>query len=276
MANQANTISDRLLSKVRPRLSTIGAVGSLLLVWEAAGRFFEIHPEILPTPSRILLEFWMRAPELQAHGLRSAYAIYGGFFLAVGCSACAAVAMGLLPPVQRAATLILAILRPAPLTVIAPLVFVWVGYGLRPEIWIVFIVSFVTITTGVIRGFRSLPREVLELMETMGASPSQVLLKVRLPASLPMAFSALKLAVPLAVVGTTAAEFAQADMGLGYLMLAGAFKMETPLVFAGLVALGLVGLALYGGVTLLEYSLVRWHVEMTQSGEYVEFRAFRD
>jgi len=276
MGNRISAISNRLLRALRPHYSALSTAGSLLLVWEAAGRFFEIHPEILPTPSRILLEIWEQAPKLQAHGLSSAYAIFGGFSLAVGCSACVAGLIGLLPAVQRAVTPILTILRPAPLTIIAPLVFVWAGYGLRPEIWIAFLLSFVTIMMGAIRGFQSLPQELLQLLETMGASPSQVLLKARIPASLPSVFAALKLAVPLVVVGTTAGEFAQAETGIGYLMLASAFKMETPLVFAGLTVLGLLGLVMYGGITLLENILIPWHVEMARSGEYVELGAFRD
>ena len=276
MDKRINTNSGWLMNAMRPHFSAVAAAGSILLVWEAAGRFFEFHPEILPTPSRILLEIWEQATKLQAHGLSSAYAIFGGFLIGVVCSAGVACLIGLSHTLQRVLTPILTILRPAPLTIAAPLVFVWAGYGLRPEIWIAVLLSFVTVTMGAVRGFRSLPQELLELLATMGASRRQVLLKARVPASLPSVFSALKLTVALVVVGTTACEFAQAETGIGYLMLSSAFKMETPLAFAALTVLGLLALLMYGGVTLLEHILIPWHVEMTRSGEYFGIGAFRD
>jgi NitT/TauT family transport system permease protein len=276
MQKRISTTSSWLLDAIRPQYSAFAAAGSILLVWEAAGRFFEIHPEILPTPSRILLEIWEQAPKLQVHGLSSAYAIFGGFLIAVVCSAFVAALIGLSPAFQRVATPIFTILHPAPLTIAVPLIFVWAGYGLRPEIWIAFLLSFVTITMGAVRGFQSLPQETLELLVTMGASRSQVLLKARVPASLPSVFASLKLAVPLVAVGTTAGEFAQAETGIGYLLLSSAFKMETPLVFAALTVLGLLALLMYGGITLLERILIPWHVEMTRSGEYFGIGAFRD
>ncbi len=263
---QEMSILRRLLQQARPFSSTISTLGSLLLVWEAAGRVFEIKPAILPTPTRILLEIWDQGSKLRPHGLISAYEIAGGFLLAAICAIPAAYVIGLVPGIRRSAIPILSILRPAPLLIVAPLMFVWFGYGVRPEIFIAFVPCFVTITAGMTTGLRSIDPELKALLETMGASRTQMFLKLYLPATLPSLFEALRSAVPLAVVGATTGEFAQAEMGLGYLLLAGAFKMETPLVFAALTVLGAIGLVLYLAVALLEFLTIRWHVEMTQTG----------
>ena len=269
MRNGIGTIFRQLSHEAGPAPSLAFAAGSLLLIWEAAGRAFEIHPELLPTPTRILLEIWEQGSRLRAHGLISSWEILAGFLLAALLAPPAACILELLPVVRRVTAPVLSMLWPAPLLIAAPLVFVWFGYGVLPEIILAFLLCFLTITGGTIAGLRSLPPETFELLRTMGATRTQVLLKVRLPASLPSVFSALKSAVPLAIIGTTAGEFAQAEAGLGYVMLAAAFKMETPLVFAGLTVLGMIGLVLYCGVALLENLLTSWHVEMATPREYV-------
>ncbi len=269
MRYKIGSIFSQTSKETRPVLSLLFPAGSLLLVWEAAGRIFEIRPEILPTPTRILLEIWEQWPRLQAHGLISGSEILAGLVLAAILGVPAACILELLPDVRRVTAPVLAMLEPAPLLIVAPLIFVWIGYGVLPEIVLACVLCVLVILAGTTAGLRSLPPEVFELLQTMGATRAQALIKVRFPASLPFVFRALKSAVPLAVVGTTAGEFAQAEKGLGQITLAAAFKMETPLVFAGLTVLGLIGLLLYCGIVLLENILIRWHVEMATPRAYV-------
>lgn len=246
---------------LKPLASTLYGVVSIVLLWEAAGRVLQVHPQVLPTPSRILLEIWDQAPRLRAHGLISAFEIIGGFLLAVVCALPAAAIITMTPGARRAASPILALLRPAPLVIFAPVFFVWFGFGMRPEVLIAFTLCFFTLALGMITGLSSPSPEMLDLMKTMGANRTQLFTKVLVPASLPSTFRALKAAVPLAVVGATAGEFAQAETGLGYVTLAASFKLETPMVFAGLTILGLIGLVLYIGIMLLQAVVIPWYAE---------------
>ncbi len=263
------TIFRQISHENQPASSLIFAAGSLLLIWEASGRAFDIHPELLPTPTRILLEIWEQGPQLRHHGFITGWEIFAGILLATLMAVPAACVLELLPAVRRVVAPILSVVGPAPLLIAAPLIFVWFGYGVLPEIILVFVLCSPIITGGMMAGLRSLPPDTIELLRTMGATQAQVLGKVRFPASLPTVFSSLRSAVPLAVVGATAGEFAQADVGLGHVMLAAAFKMETPLVFAGITVLGLIGLIFYCCIALLENLLIPGHVELAVAREYV-------
>jgi len=255
----------RIAESLRPLASTVYTVVSLLLVWEAAGRIFQFHPQILPVPSRILLEIWDQAPRLRAHGFISLCEIIGGYVLAVAVAAPVAILITLTPGARRAASPILALLRPAPLVILTPVFFVWFGFGIRPEVLIAFTLCFFTMAWGMISGLNSASPDMIDLVRSMGANRVQLFIKVLLPACLPMTFGALKAAVPMAVVGATAGEFAQAETGLGFVTLAAAFKLETPLVFAGLTLLGLVGLALYVGIAILQAIIIPWYLESKRS-----------
>jgi NitT/TauT family transport system permease protein len=254
----------RITEALKPLASATYAGVSLALVWEAVGRILQFHPQVLPVPSRILLEIWDQAPRLRAHGIISSCEIIGGYLLAVLIAAPVAILITLTPGARRAASPILALLRPAPLVILTPVFFIWFGFGIRPEVLIAFTLCFFTITWGMLTGLDSASPDLIDLVKTMGASRAQLITKVLLPASLPSTFKALKAAVPLAVVGATAGEFAQAETGLGFVTLAASFKLETPMVFAGLTLLGLIGLALYVGVVVLQAAVIPWHVEATR------------
>ncbi len=264
------SLKKRLLMKrgiagpLKPLASIIYTAVSLVLVWEAAGRILQFDPQVLPTPSRILLEMWDQAPRLRAHGFISACEITGGYLLAIVCAGPVATLISLIPGGTRASSPLVALLRPAPLVILTPLFFVWFGFGIRPEVLIAFVLSFFTLLWGMIAGLSSPSREIIDLTRMMGASRLQLYSKVLLPACLPSTFRALKAAVPMAVVGATAGEFAQAETGLGFVTLAASFKLETPMVFAGLALLGLIGLALYAVVVVLQAIFIPWHAEPTR------------
>jgi len=103
--------------------------GGILLLWEAVGRGFEIHPELLPTPARILLEITEQSARLRSHGIITGVEILGGFLLAVACSIPATILLFLAPQSGRKITPILMFLRPAPMVILAPVIFVWLDSG---------------------------------------------------------------------------------------------------------------------------------------------------
>jgi NitT/TauT family transport system permease protein len=242
-----------LHGKLRPVYSKLFAAGSILLLWEAIGRMMELRPEVLPTPARILMEMSDQAEKLQSHSLISTAEILAGYLLAAALAFPAAFVLSMVPLAARAGYPVLRSLRQAPLVLLIPVFFLWFGFGLKPEILIVFSLCFIPMAAGAFEGLQSVPEPLKDTLRMMGASGNQILVKAGIPSGLPNAIAALKTAVPLAVVGATAGEFAQAEMGLGSLMLASAFKHDTPMVFAALTVAGLIGLGLYGLIVLLEH-----------------------
>jgi NitT/TauT family transport system permease protein len=147
-----------------------------------------------------------------------------------------------------------------PKVAIAPLFLVWFGVGTTPKVLVAFLISFFPIVIDAAVGLRSMSTEMGDLARSMGASRWQVFAQFRLPTSLPYLFSGLKVAATLAVAGAVVGEFVGADKGLGYLLLVTNSNMETALMFATIVALTIIGLALFYAVEFLESLLIPWHV----------------
>ena len=114
------------------------------------------------------------------------------------------------------------------------------------------LVSFIPIVTQTMFGLLSIPKGLIDLTRAMGARKAQLFFKVKVPASLPHIFKGLRMAVALAVAGVTAAEFAGADRGLGYLLLVAGSSVNTALLFAALTILALIATVLYYSITALE------------------------
>ncbi len=237
---------------ISPLLWVIGG----LAVWEAAGRVFEFNPDLLPTPSRIFLEWIMESDKLRAHGIITAAEVLGSFSLSLAAAIPAAAALALVPSLHRSLTPALSALNRAPLIAATPLAFIWLGFGFRSILLLACLFSFLTLTLGFVGGLRSVPVNLLDFMRLAHADPMRTFLKLRLPFSLPSAFAAMKTAIPLIVSVVSVGEFVDGEKGLGYLMLAAAFKLQTALVFASLAAVFLLGLVLYGLVALTELACV--------------------
>ncbi len=252
-SSKAKMVAGRLRGLIQPLVWTAG----VLVVWEAAGRILEFNPDILPTPSRILLEWIRESDRLQAHGIFTAAEVLGSFFLSLVLSLPVALALALSPPLHRIMLPVLSALSRAPLIAAAPLAFIWLGFGFRSILLLACLLSFLTLTLGFVRGLRSVSDDALDLMRLARAGPVRTFLQLRLPSSLPCAFGAMKAAIPLVVSAVAVGEFVDGEKGLGYLMLAAAFKLETSLVFAALGGIMLLGLLIYGLVVLAELTCVQ-------------------
>jgi NitT/TauT family transport system permease protein len=227
-------------------------VASTLLSWELLGRILRLRTDLLPTPSRILLEMWKEGPNLYEHASVTAYEAAGGFL----CAAALAIPVGFLiasfNSVCRALMPLLQFSHVVPLIATAPLLLAWFGFGTLPKLVMALLVSFFPIVTETAVGLRSIPRGLIDVTCAMGASKVQLFLKVKVPASLPHIFRGLKMAAALCVPAVTAAEFAGSDRGLGYLLLVAGSSLNTALLFAALTILALIAAVLFYAITTVE------------------------
>lgn len=242
---------------VRPGSAAI-AVTVLLLTCELAVRALEIRPAVFPSPSRVLLEILREAPQLTRHAWVTACESLEGLLLALLAGIPIASLAAVSIKTRRITDSVLGILRKLPVIAFAPLMVIWLGFGIVPAAAVSFLVCLLPIVAGLQAGFNSVPAGIVEILQVMGASPSRVFLKVHLPACLPFAASALRLSVPLAFGGATAAEFVGSDTGLGYLMLYASSNANTTRLFAALTVLILMTLCAYFIIFFIERAWISW------------------
>jgi ABC-type nitrate/sulfonate/bicarbonate transport system permease component len=167
--------------------------------------------------------------------------------------------MHLVRPLRDAAYPLLVATQAIPVVVIAPLLVLALDYGIGPKIVIVALICFFPITVNLLDGLRGTDPDLLKLMRSLGASRSQTLRKVELPACLPYLFSGLRIAATVSVIGAVFGETAGAEKGLGRLVLSDTHNLETPRAYAGVVILTLMAVALFALVTLVERVAVPWN-----------------
>ena len=170
-----------------------------------------------------------------------------------------AVSMHLFRPLRDAAYPLLVGSQAIPIVVLAPIFVLAFDYGIGPKLAIVALICFFPITVNLLDGLRSVEPDLLKLMRSMGASRARTLRSVELPSALPFLFSGLKVAATVSVIGAVFGEWAGADEGLGRLVLLGNNQLQTPRVYAGIVLLTVMAVALFALVSLAERVTCPWN-----------------
>ncbi|HXQ68232.1 MAG TPA: ABC transporter permease [Alphaproteobacteria bacterium] len=241
----------------------------LLVAWQLVCDWAGVPVWLLPSPLRIVAETWKLRAVLPEHILATLWAVLGGFFLALASGVPLAVAVVYSPLLRRVLYPPLLMLQSVPKVAIAPLLLIWVGYGLSSRMIVAATVAFFPILINTATGLEAADAELLDLTRSFDAGRLKVFWKVRLPWALPYLFSSLKVAITLAVIGAVVAEFVGADKGLGYLILTSAGNMQTALMFGALVLLSLLGMLCFYAVVWVEKLLCPWYLP---SGEQKQAR----
>ncbi|MEV6078147.1 ABC transporter permease [Streptomyces sp. NPDC052069] len=217
-----------------------------------------VEPYLVPSPGATLDVLTGRTDYLWQHSWVTTYETLLGFVIAVVVGVLAAVVMVYSATVERTLYPILLFAQVVPKIAIAPLFVVWLGFGITPKILIAVLIAFFPVVISMVTGLKAVDPEMLQLSATMGAKPWQTFLKIRFPASLPHLFSGLKVAVTLAVTGAVVGEFVGANEGLGYVILQANGNLDTPMLFAGLLVMSLIGVVLFVVVEIAEKLLLPW------------------
>jgi NitT/TauT family transport system permease protein len=236
----------------------------LFLLWEFAVRIFGIKEYLLPPPSRVWVEFAKRFDPVMANAWVTTKEILAGYALAVVVSIPLAVAIAYSRFMEHAVYPVIVFLQIVPKIAIAPLFIIWFGFGFMPKLLLVFLLSFFPIVVSSIAGFKSADRDVMDFARTTGAGRWRMFVKIRLPQALPQIFTGLKVGAALAATAAVVAEFVASDKGLGYLLLQYNGNLDTPMVFATIVLLSLIGVVVYYAVDILERIAIPWHVSQQQ------------
>jgi ABC-type nitrate/sulfonate/bicarbonate transport system permease component len=233
-------------------------LAALVGLWQGVASLDSVDDLTLASPVETVEALGDDASLLFDNALTTLVEVVLGLAIAVALGAGAAVAMHLKRSVREAAYPLLIASQAIPIVVIAPLLILAFDYGIGPKIAIVALICFFPVTVNLLDGLRSVEPELLKLMRSLGASRLATLWKVELPSSLPFLFSGLKIAATVSVIGAVFGEWAGADEGLGRLVLLGINQLETPRVYAGVVLLTAMALALFLLVALAQRVLVPW------------------
>jgi putative hydroxymethylpyrimidine transport system permease protein len=239
---------------VRPVLVAAG----LLLLWEAVVWLHSIPHYILPPPSLVALEFIDRGDLLAEHALWTAIEIVLGLVAGVSLGSAVALLMARFAALRAWGLPLVVVSQAVPVFAIAPLLVLWLGYGIASKIAMAVLVIFFPVASAFLDGLRRVDPGWLDLARLMGASPAAVLLQIRLPAALPAFASGVRVAAAVAPIGAIIGEWVGASAGLGYLMMQQLARGQTALAFAALAVLAAIGVALYFLVDALLRRAMPW------------------
>ena len=234
---------------------------ALLILWQAGATGMDAA-YILPSPTQILQKLWeLRGPLFTVH-LPATMAVTAiGLVISLVLGLGLAVAMDLSDLVRRMLYPLVVVSQTIPTTAIAPLFVLWFGYGIWSKVLVTVLITFFPISITVYDGLRSAKTEMVELLTTYGATRRAIFLKIKVPCALPYFFSALKMAIPMSVIGAAIGEWLGAQSGLGYFSRRMMTQLDGAGVFAPIVLLSVVAMAAVGVVALLERRFVRWRGE---------------
>jgi NitT/TauT family transport system permease protein len=239
---------------LRTRLGSLVLLAVLLLGWEWASRGFGLSALVLPAPSVIFKSLWNGLasgyfwPHIRSTGAELMLGLAIGCLIGFGSGVAmaeSALLRGLLMPYVVVSQVI-------PKLALMPLFIVWFGFGMTSTVVITALICFFPLMENTLTGLGQVEPQRLELFRMLGATRRQTLLRLKLPSGLPAIMAGLRVAVVLALVGAVVGEFIGANRGLGALVIASQGMMDTPLMFAVLVLIAVLGMLVYQATLAIE------------------------
>lgn len=242
------------VSRIWPSLTVF--IGALVL-WELAVELLGISSFVIAKPSAIAAEAWA-SKELLLHATWvTTQEIVYGFAISIAVGVVLAVSIARFSFLDRAIYPLIILFQVVPKVALAPIFILWFGFGLTPKLMLVVVIAFFPITLNMLVGLKNIDPDLLLVMRSVGATRNQILTRIQIPTSLPYLFAGLRIAITFSVIGAIVAEFAGASDGLGYLIQFSSVQLDTPLMFAALAAVSILGLLMYYGMSIIEFAVAR-------------------
>jgi NitT/TauT family transport system permease protein len=230
----------------------------LFATWELSVWVFKIPTFLLPPPSviaRTFVEYW---PAIYRNSLITLEETVLGFALAVGFGLLLGLLVGWSRTIYAGLYPLMIGFNAIPKVAVVPILVLWFGIGFIPAVLTAFLISFFPIVVNVATGLATIEPELEDVLKALGASKLDIMRKVGIPRALPYFFGSLKVAITLAFVGSVISESVASNDGIGNLMLQAQAQFQVPLIFAGLIALAVEGIAMYALMAALEARTTRW------------------
>ena len=234
-----------------------GAVG----LWELVVRAAHVPDYLFPAPSSVVISLHGDGGLLASATLVTLREIALGYLLAVAVALAIAVVLHFSEALRRALLPLLVLSQTVPTVLLAPILAILLGYGIEPKLVVVAVVCFFPIVVNAVDGLRSADAELVRMMRTLHGGRLAIFRRVELPGALPAIFSGARVAATYAAVGAVFGEWAGSSSGLGFVILQAQPALETARIFAAVLILSVLALALYALVTLAERLVVPWQPE---------------
>ena len=249
-------------------LLPFGVILGLLGVWELLARtgmladLLDINEAaqdlLVPAPTQVAEALWEDRDLLAENGWVTLQELLAGVVLSVALGAGFAVAMHLSDTLRRAFYPLLVASQTIPIVAIAPVLLIWLGFGIGPTLAVIVLICFFPVTVNTLDGLRSVDAAAIRMMRTLDAGRAAILRRLELPAALPQFFSGAKIAVAFAAIGAVFGEYISAEEGLGVVIKEAQAQLLTARVFAAVVVLSAFAIGLFGLLSLLERRYAWW------------------
>jgi putative hydroxymethylpyrimidine transport system permease protein len=233
------------------------AAAVALAVWQAVVWLTAVPAFILPGPRRVAETLVAQHELILSHAAVTAAEVLIGMALGTLLGAATALQLMASPAALRLVLPILVFSQAVPVFALAPLLTLWLGYGLASKIAMAVLIIYFPVAANFLDGLRHTEPALIEMARSFGGTKRQLLLRIRLPAALPSLGSGLKLAAVYAPIGAVIGEWVGASQGLGYLMLLANGRAKTDLMFAALLVLALFTVVLHRGIGILADRMTR-------------------
>jgi putative hydroxymethylpyrimidine transport system permease protein len=231
----------------------------LLIAWELWVQLADVPKWQLPAPSAVVKELGSSSDLLWTHTLVTLQEIVIGFLAALIAGLVLAGGIAYSRVLERSVYPIVIASQTVPIIAIAPLLLIWVGYGLTPKIIIVALICFYPIAVNTVDGLKATDPDMVNMLRTLSASRWQIFTKLQIPTALPFMFSGIKIGVSVSVIAAVIGEWVGASEGLGYLITYSQPLFLTARVFAAIFVLSVMGISLFVLAVIAERMMMPWH-----------------
>ena len=245
-------------AQLRRRIASIALIVGVFVAWELICIAFGIKEIVLPRPSQILVTLWQRMPAIWPHAVQTLYTTLVGFALGILAGVFLGALVGSSKLAYDVAYPLLVGFSSIPKVAVVPIFVLWFGAGTIPAVLTAMTLCVFPIVVNVATGLATTEPELEDVMRALKASKLDILFNVGLPRTMPYFFASLKVAVTQAFVGTVIAETVASNRGIGNLMMIASSSFDVPLVFAGLLVLAVLGVALYVIFSFIEVRVTGW------------------
>ncbi len=239
-----------------PSTITLAVLLGILQAWSSLAK---VPPYILPAPSAVLQRLFADPAFYLQEGLISLGEAMAGLVLGGSVAVGLGILMAHWRALERGLFPLAILVKVTPVVALAPLFIIWFGFGPAPKILVAALICFFPLLANSVTGFRSVNPRLLDLFQSLNASPTQVFIKLRAPSALPYLLAALKITVPLSVIGAVVAEWLGADRGLGHVIFLANTNLDMPGLFAAIAVLAAMGILLTILIWLAERRFLFWH-----------------
>lgn len=245
------------LRAAREPAEIVAVAAGFLAVWQFAVWAFSVPSWLLPAPTEIWGAFANNPLMIAGHLVQTATGAVVGLIIGTVLGVLLAIFMANFRVVERFVFPLLLIDQSIPKVALAPLFILWFGSGMTSRVVMVVVVAFLPIVISTLTGLASIDPRIRDLMTSLSAGRTSLLVKVQWPNAIPYIFSGIKIATPLSIIGAVVAEFLQSSNGLGYLIVVAVSYNNTSLIFVAILLMSTLSLIIFAFVRVLESIVLR-------------------